>query len=106
MNLADRIVAHVGGHCGSHFYIIAGEGWQAKLSASDFERDWRVAGALMEKCETVTVNSNFNGEKFERGMFNVLACAGEKHIGFGRANSTNEPHAIIEACVEALETDK
>ena len=86
MNLADRIVAHVGGHCGSHLYIIAGEGWQAKLSASDFERDWRVAGALMEKMTCVGISE---------------LC--QKSDGLRYHGWLKDPHAIILACVEWLE---
>ena len=68
-----------------------------KYEAAEFVRDWRVAGALMEK-----VDAHFI-EKLTEAMWAVRS---DKPYGQGKTRNWYEneslPRAIVEACVEAL----
>ena len=67
------------------------------VGAYHFVRDWRVAGALMEKCQAVFV---------EKLTEDVWACRADKAYGERTRNWHEDgslPRAIIEACVRALE---
>ncbi len=57
------------------------------MDAEKFVRDWRVAGALMEKCEANCVD----WEDLEPGHWRNMN------------HTANTPRAIIGACVESLE---
>ena len=91
--LADRVVA-LG--VGSTDPIVTGLYWLNEPDgehAGLFVRDWRVAGALMEKClsvEYITVSRT--------GEYSAVARTGNT----ADAVNTSLPRAIIEACVEAL----
>lgn len=61
-----------------------------------FVRDWRVAGALMEKCNEVAAWQTDDGWK---------ADALKPPIE-GKAINESLPRAIIEACVESLGENK
>ena len=76
-------------------YAIGGNAGSAKW----FVRDWRVAGALMERCKTMEIDSIGNPWWF--------ACnveAGPQPNTYHKAKGESLPRTIIEACVEALET--
>jgi hypothetical protein len=82
--LADRVVA-------LGLIYPDKESRELSVSAEAFVRDWRVAGALMEMVSPIDI------------------C---KRIGADRWNKDDDydwlqdPTAIIQACVEALENDK
>ena len=82
--LADRVVAlGVGAKCPNGRYVdrsVDGDFY----SDAEFVRDWRVAGALMEKVG----NIGLVGELFDQADLWY---------------KPTEPRTIIEACVEALE---
>ena len=90
--LADKVVAlGVGNLIAVGNYQI---GETTGLYADQFVRDWRVAGALMEKClsvEFITVSRTRE--------YSAVARTGKT------ADAINEslPRAINEACVEALD---
>lgn len=73
--------------CGHHSWHVYTWG----LDANQYVRDWRVAGALMEKCVQ------------ELGSIGFLALT--LH-GFHPVVTESLPRAIIEACVEALSADR
>ena len=72
---------------------------QTTQSAGNFVRDWRVAGALMEKC----VQGEF---RTDDGSWFAGATVDDDHAYYDEydnsANNALLPRAIIEACVEAL----
>lgn len=77
----------------------------AWLSAEQFVRDWRVAGALMEKCakekskDGRTIALSFGVEMF------CATRAGSASPTYGvylERTDESAPRAIIEACCEAL----
>ena len=76
------------------------------LSAKEFVRDWRVAGALMEKCADVRAIKyvDIEGDELVVADWGVEAIKGN---GITSDDVYNEslPRAICEACVEALETN-
>jgi hypothetical protein len=93
--LADRVVALGVGWAETDgifptYYYPPGERWQY-LSSDEFTSDWRIAGALMEMVSPIDI------------------C---KRIGADRWNKDDDydwlqdPTAIIQACVEALEEKK
>ncbi len=96
--LADRVVAlGVGEYDNKILYSIqhpVHKHWATHISADQFVRDWRVAGALMEKCEHVDVFIDDVGIRARASVAN----------GFALASSDNWPRASIEACVEALDS--
>lgn len=68
-----------------------------QMSPYTFVRDWRVAGALMDRCDATFI---------ERLNGTTWACRADHEYGDrSREWYENEslPRAIIEACVEALE---
>jgi len=78
-------------------YAIDGEYFRSPAPDSVFVRDWRVAGALMEK-----VDAHF----IERLSPKTWAVRSDKPYGEGKTREWYEneslPRAICEACVEAL----
>ena len=84
--LADKIVAlGVGGYVSDGTYRLSLTTLESLLE-DEFVRDWRVAGALMEKCEAQCVE----WEDLEPGHWQNMN------------HTANTPRAIIEACMEAL----
>ena len=59
----------------------------------DIVRDWRVAGALMEKCQNVAYEA---GPKYEVDAVSMTET-------YAQAWNESLPRAIIEACVETLD---
>ena len=104
MNLADRIVAlGVGKKCNKSYSIRSNQlpddpvpVWTLRTSAG-FVRDWRVAGALMEKCREKGFEICL-----EPGGCTIFRVPQEENI-IARGCSDNAAHAIIQATVEALE---
>ena len=68
-----------------------------ELHTSKFVRDWRVAGALMEKCKRIDAR-----QPNDDGPWNVHVYNGPNKYG-DSWKVESLPRAIIEACVEALE---
>ncbi len=98
--LADRVVSlHVACRSPSDFYYLVDQSSRSNI-AEYFVRDWRVAGALMEKCKadmrgpvTIYVSTPASQD------FHVRAFDG---LRGHEAESDSLPRAIIEACCEAL----
>ena len=79
------------------------------LKNESYRSDWRVAGALMEKCIGMEVESMDIDSGYGRG-WEVYNCfsketkfgGGDHCYKFTKASGVNLPRAIIEACVTAL----
>ncbi len=94
--LADKIVAFdvsYQDHLGR--YWVNGMKYQPHESRL-FVRDWRVVGALMEKCQKIYV------EYIDELEQTVYARAENNRTWDWIQNEESLPRAIIEACVEAL----
>jgi len=90
--LADRAVAlGVGKKLDSIYYS-----WGQQ--SDKFVRDWRVAGALMEKVPTIELAQLVNSQGW-------AAQAADEDCLYTEVRNESAPRAIIEACVEALETN-
>ena len=105
MNLADRIVAFGVGKVSEpdmhgDYMIPCWQGIEygaERMTTEQFTHSWEVAGALMEKCNKIfaeVLNEN-------EGIWAVRADGITKTREWYETNSL--PHAIILACVEALE---
>ena len=96
--LADRVVA-LGvaqiDDMGAGIYFLPRIIWPPR-SAENFVRDWRVAGALMERCGGFGV-----GGAGDDGYYAVVV--GEQGSNESVTEDESLPRAIISACVEALE---
>lgn len=79
------------------------------LTADEFVRDWRVAGALMEKClvSRVDLELHLQSNYFEAPGFWIKGIVMDLSDTRERESDGREslPRAIIEACVEALTDD-
>jgi hypothetical protein len=98
--LADRIVALGVGSGLADCYLIDA----FSQSAYQFVRDWRVAGALMEKMSSVHVYWDDIGWSCKATERYVTG----KDTGVGNVDALDRqyhdlPRAICEACVEALD---
>ena len=92
--LADKVVAlGVGNLIAAGNYQI---GESTGLYAKQFVRDWRVAGALMERCQP-TMALDINPEN--PPWILIHTDIGKTYEG----EDDSLPRAIIEACVEALD---
>ena len=100
--LADRIVAlgvAAKAPCEKEWWIYYIPEVVPGLTAENFVRDWRVAGALMEKCTDLHYDTM-------PGITTVIAWANNGNDSSEEIEVTESlPRAIIEACVEALETN-
>lgn len=67
------------------------------MAAEQFVRDWRVAGALIEKCPIVIQE----GEHVTVGIHNEKGQI--SNYGYATFVAGDRVRAIIEACVEGLE---
>ena len=104
--LARQIVAHLGGDGPNNYaaYSIVIDGIAHWMPVEKFVRDWRVAGAMMEK-----VHKNANRRIVtatgysDDSAFSVQVSAYFGSTDLPRYGATNEslPRAINEACVEA-----
>ena len=61
-----------------------------------FVRDWRVAGAMMERCQAVALVN-------ERSIWQAQAHATSESSGVFADSASSPARAINEACVRALE---
>jgi hypothetical protein len=98
--LADKVVALGVGIVGgalthAPMYRVPDALGEAWLDAEEFVRDWRVAGALMEKVDY------FECKPCPSGKWMVRVST-ESMMGVKEAFNESLPRAIIEACVEAL----
>ena len=84
--LADAVVAIGIGQKKSNYWLLNMD----DLDAAEFVRDWRVVGALIEKCEAQCVD----WDDLEPGHWRNMN------------HTSDTPRAISEACVEALNSDK
>ena len=101
--LADRVVALGVGAVlddGITYLLVSDDGGYAFNPVTTFVRDWRVAGALMERCKadmkgpvTIYVSTPSNQD------FHVRAFDGLR--GY-ESESESLPRAVVEACVKAL----
>ena len=92
--LADKVVAllpEIMVHRDGMYRVLPS---QFYFPAESFIRDWRVAGALIEKCKVVSWTKTTTGGSY------VHARA--KQHGYGEQPKGQVVRAIIEACVEAL----
>ena len=99
--LADAVVALGVGVSGNNDWYLPPdhEFGATSVSAQVFLRDWRVAGALMEKCREDAISINIDGIHTQ-GYVEVFNLTDRK---FPVANIDESlSRAIIEACVEAL----
>ena len=101
--LADRVVALGVGHKGT-----SGKDWYStgveipSLHSYEFVRNWRVAGALMEKCYDKEIDlSTHTGIAAHNGENWVGLTSNDKDWTTSIGDSL--PRAIIEATVEVLE---
>jgi len=99
VSLADRIVAFgVGRKNGPSMYVPPNHSFHNPQFPDDFTRSWEVAGALMEKCGSFDIDIATDGHT-------VTAWINSSFTGpAATTGSESLPHAIILACVEALET--
>ena len=109
--LADRAVKLLGYDndgdevCAATYYIIPETD---DKDAAGFVRDWRVAGAVMEKMtdELLVWRINYEDEDLEGGELISLQTGHAWVVEPPRTNDARQneslPRAIIEACVSAL----
>ena len=94
-------------------YMLRLTNYDTPLSTELFVRDWRVAGALMEKCFASEIDIRTLSEwgkdpsrpgiiKNPRFAVEWLASSDDGVVGFDDAGELSR--AIIEACVKALST--
>jgi len=110
--LADKVVAlgvgeyHIRAGSDKHYHVFVGGIGQ---SDEQFVRDWRVAGALMEKCVVEELELHLSNVRADTRVCNIDRFAPDESeqindyvpVSIGRYER-NLPRAIIEACVEAL----
>ncbi len=105
--LADAVVALGVGVSGNNDWYLPPdhEFGATSVSAQVFLRDWRVAGALMEKCaESQDPDRRTIALSFGMDMFCATA-AGSSTPTYGvylERSDQSAPRAIIQACVEVL----
>ena len=111
--LADKVVALGVGRVEGDYYVAPQEYMNFEEALMDepliyfsqFVRDWRVAGALMEKCRKrgYTIGMAVVGAT----DIEVEVCEYDaqlrEHNQLGIGQNESLPRAIIEACVEALD---
>ena len=105
--LADKVVAlGVGGKSSSYgdVYHLPGSGFGSPdtTDSIDFVRDWRVAGALMEKCASVEIDTIGNPWWVAAYALKRDPDGHQLPERWFKSKGDNLPRAIIEACVEAL----
>lgn len=111
--LADAVVAlGVGEHCGEWFGIMAFDtALEGEIldphDADRFVRDWRVAGALMEKAtdtfvRDIILDRKCRAEKVYRVWVEDNGFPAGERPEISHCRGESLPRAIIEACVEAL----
>ena len=76
------------------------------MLSGEFVRDWRVAGAMMEKCEADGWDALIDLQagcqpRVRLGRWQGESCSTENTKGIGKSESL--PRAINEACIEALD---
>ena len=94
--LADRIVAKGVGYHSIHGNWYGLIGSLSDMSAEEFVRDWRVAGAGIQKCQKIYIE--YIGEP-EQAVY----ARAENNRTWDWIHRESLPRAINEACVEALD---
>jgi hypothetical protein len=100
--LADKVVAlgvAAKAPCEKEWWLYYTPEIVPGLTAKNFVRDWRVAGALMERCQQNAHELAINTAWERFSMFMMVQIRYEPYLAPELAN----PRAVIEACVEALE---
>jgi len=99
--LADRVVALGVGIRNSHpahgSQLKAAYTYSWDLEAKDFVRDWRVSGALMERC--LSLDYDQANSEHTVSVWTSASFTGP----WATVCNESLPRAIIEACVEALQ---
>ena len=96
--LADKVVAlgvfrHWNINPARGYIIDDGLGGErVEINEATFVRDWRVAGALMEKVGRIEIRQEHDGTWSVDILWAKVSCTYNESL----------PRAIIEACVEAL----
>ena len=106
--LADKVADILGAkHCQGPFsdnWYFPDHGIEQYLGFSDemLVRDWRVAGALMEKCIYIDISlgATEDGDEWGARAAATSIDSFEENYSYGDCNPMSR--AIIEACVEAL----
>ena len=96
--LADKVVALGVGEKDTFrpYMYTLGKFESVRYEADEYVRDWRVAGALMEKCQKIY--AEYIGEPEQ-----VVYARAENNRTWEWPSGESLPRTIIEACVEALE---
>ena len=106
--LADAVVALGVGSYQNPLFLVDDQYSASILPAESFVRDWRVAGALMERMtgEVLIWRINYEDEDLEGGELVSLQTGYAWVVEPPRTKDARQyeslPRAIIEACVEAL----
>lgn len=104
--LADRVVV-LGVGNNTHDLYAFGAYHVIGCTFEDFVRDWRVAGALMEKClENSKQDYDINVERDITNDHYLVSIRGYTVDATNYSNNDNCARTIIEACTEALEANK
>jgi len=95
--LADAVVAILNPHCPIEgmYYTIPSEN---DVTAEQFVRDWRVAGALMERMDWIRIMAPSENQIHNLSWRVIASANGKRTEIFHQLMEI----AIIEACVEAL----
>jgi hypothetical protein len=121
--LADKVVAlgvAAKAPCEKEWWLYYTPEIVPGLTAKNFVRDWRVAGALMERCQQNAHELAINTAWERFSMFMMVQIRYEPYLAPELANPSMfmmvqiryepylapelaNPRAVIEACVEALE---
>ena len=104
--LADRVVALGVGAVlddGITYLLVSDDGGYAFNPVTTFVRDWRVAGALMERAvkQDLWFNLFQDAHDQKRCVIDLMYGPDNKEIT-DMASDRSLPRAIIEACCEAL----
>ena len=109
--LADRVVALGVGKAnqiypdgiGKFYQVDVDADWQTSVNESKFVRDWRVAGAMMERCRNIHIYwDDIDFSVVAHGPFVTGKTTGKGEVDALSKNFYPLPRAIIEACCEAL----
>ena len=99
--LVDRVVAlGVVSKMAGKYWLPYGSNMEIGELPQTVARDWRVAGALMEKCEELRFYNDGGNTPPTFVVETPEPCSNIFH----EARGESLPHAIIEACVSALTT--
>jgi len=105
IDLANKIVALGVAARSSEAYALIGDDTDdfytyAMGKASEFVRDWRVAGALIEKCQKIYIE--YIGDPEQTAVALTVYARAENNRTWDWKFGESLPRTINEACVEAL----